>query len=215
MSVKIIIIEDHALVRQGIRSLLESEPGIEIIAEARNGREALELCARNQPDVVLMDLNVPVMSGLECAHALKKNFPQIKVIVLTMHDDESYLIDMLEAGANGYLWKNSSKEELIFAIKQVAKGGRYIAPEFTISMLNKYTSRIGPFDNFQSGIELSEGERQILSLIAEGFTNTEMANKLFISVRTVESRRKKLLEKTGTTNTATLIKFAIRRGLIK
>lgn len=215
MAVKIILIEDHAIVRQGVRSLLENEPGIEIIAEASNGHEALELCRNSTVDLALMDFNMPVMNGLECTRQLKKEFPDIKVLILSMHDFENYLIDMLQAGANGYILKNSSRNELILAIKHVAEGGTYIGSEFTLSMLEKFKSGTNLLSVKEPNIPLSEGEGQVLELIAEGLTNIQMANKLFISVRTIEARRKKLLEKTGTTNTATLIKFSIKNGLLK
>jgi DNA-binding NarL/FixJ family response regulator len=214
MNVKLLLVEDHDIVRQGIHSLLENEPDIKIIAEAKNGMEALELCRKDSPDLVLMDMNMPVMNGSDCARAIGKEFPDVKVVILSMHDYEHYLIDMLEAGAKGYILKNSSKDELLFAIRKIAKGGVYIGPEFTLAMLDKYKNGIGMASESPL-IVLTEGESEILRLVAEGFTNLEMANKLFISVRTVESRRKKLLEKTGTSNTATLIKYALKHGLIK
>lgn len=215
MNIKILLVEDHDIVREGVRSLLENEPGIEITGEARNGQEALDLCRSLAPDLVLMDVNMPVMSGLECMRIMNAEFPLVRVLILSMHEYESYLIDMLDAGADGYILKNSSKAELLFAIKKVAGGDVYISSEFTLSMLEKYKN--GNFIHIKSDkpIVLSEGEAQVLDLIAEGFTNTEIADRLFVSVRTVESRRKKLLEKTNTCNTATLIKFAIRNGLIK
>lgn len=215
MSVKLILVEDHDIVRQGIHSLLQDENDIEIVGEAQNGKEALDLCARVSPDLVLMDMNMPVMNGSEATRQLKKRYPKLKVLILSMHDDESYLIEMLEAGADGYVLKSSRKDELLFAIRKVVSGGSYIGSEFIISILEKYKSRTNHISELASGILLSEGERQILDLIAEGLTNAEMAEKLFISVRTVESRRKKLLEKTGTVNTATLIKFALKNGLLK
>ena|SRR6218665_2024495 len=214
MAVRILLVEDHEIVRQGVRSLIENESGIEIVAEAGNGQQALEACRRIKVDVVLMDINMPVMSGLECTRLLKKEFPEIKILVLSMHDFENYLIDLLQAGANGYILKNSSRDELVFAIRQVAIGGMYIGPEFTISILDKIKKGVNLLGYKGPVISLSEGEAQVLELIGEGLTNVQMANRLFISVRTIESRRKKLLEKTNTTNTATLIKFSIKHGLI-
>lgn len=213
MAVKIILVEDHDVVREGVRSMLENDAEIQVAAEACNGLEALELCSRLDVDMAVMDINMPVMNGLECTRILKKQFPETKVLILSMHNYENYLIDMLQAGADGYILKDSCRHELAFAVKKIAQGGMYIGPEFTVSILEKYAAG-GSRADYQ-GPAISEGEIQVLELIAEGLTNTQMANKLFISVRTIESRRKKLLEKTGTVNTATLIKFAIRHGLIK
>jgi two-component system response regulator NreC len=214
MTLKMLLVEDHDIVRQGVRSLIENEPGIEIVAEAGNGQAALEICRQMKIDVVLMDINMPVMGGLECTRLMKKEFPEIKILVLSMHDFENYLIDLLQAGANGYILKNSCNRELAFAIRQVANGGMYIGPEFTLSILDKIKNGVNLLGYQGPAISLSEGEAQVLELIGEGLTNIQMANRLFISVRTIESRRKKLLEKTGTTNTATLIKFSIKHGLI-
>lgn len=214
MPVNIFLVEDHDIVRQGIKALLEDEGKVRIIGEAGNGAKAIEQLKDLQPDVVLMDMNMPVMNGLECTRFLRKQYPGIRILILSMHDHESYLIDMLDAGAQGYILKNASKDELLFAIKKVANDGMYMGPEFTMSMLAKYKSEGGfGFKKQDHAINLSDRENEVLKYISEGFTNTEMANKLFISVRTVETHRKKLLEKTGTTNVATLIKFAVENRL--
>lgn len=216
MAVNIVLVEDHDIVREGIKSLLEDESGeVRVIGEANNGAQAIELLTKVEPDVIVMDMNMPVMNGLECTRILKKQNPNVRILILSMHDHESYLIDMLDAGANGYVLKNVSKDELLFAIKKVANDGMYMGPEFTMSMLAKYKSEAGfGFKAPHADINLTEREREVLKYISEGFTNTEMANKLFISVRTVETHRKKLLEKTGTTNVATLIKFAVENRLL-
>lgn len=215
MSVKIILVEDHSHMRQSARALLEHDPGIEILAVAHNKQEAFDLCARQNPDAVLINLNVPLSEGLDCTRSLFHEFPNVRVLILSIQDYDTHLIDVIDAGAKGYLLKNSSKEELVFAIKKVALGGKYIASEFALTLLEKCRKVTGCATVVNLQAPLSEGERQILDLIAEGHTNTAMAKKLFISVRTVESRRKKLLEKTATTNTATLIRFAIKNGLLK
>lgn len=214
--INVFYVEDHDIVREGIIVLLESEPGIQVTGQARNGVEALEKLATHQPDVILMDMSMPVMSGLECTRLVKKEFPQVKIIMLSMYDHESYLIDMLDAGANGYIIKNSSKEELVFAIKKVASDGIYIGPEFTLNMLAKYQASMNASSNTQTvEVDLTGREMDVLKLIAEGMTNNEIAKQLFTSVRTIETRRKNLLHKTKTINTATLIRFAVLNGLIK
>lgn len=216
MAIKVLLVEDHDIVRQGIRALLEGEPEIEVTGEASDGESALGKLAATQPDVVVMDMNMPVMNGLECTRAIKKNSPNIKVLILSMHDHESYLIDTLDAGADGYILKNTTRDELIFAIKKIANDGLYISPEFTLNLMAKYKSMIGKeISEPNTNHNITEREMDVLKLIAQGHTNVEIANKLFTSVRTIETRRKNLLDKTKTTNTATLIRHAVLTGLIK
>ncbi|MFL5766176.1 MAG: response regulator [Bacteroidia bacterium] len=217
MPLNIFLVEDHEIVRKGLKALLEDERGFAVCGEASDGAELLkDLAQGSLPDIVLMDLNMPVMSGLESTRELKLRYPQIKVLVLSMHDHESYLIDMLDAGADGYVLKNASRAELVFAIRQIIADGTYIGTEFTMTMLTKYKSSQPQSSekNVKPKIDLSPRDLEVLELIAQGFTNMEIANKLFTSVRTIETRRKKLLEKTGTTNTATLIRFATLNQLI-
>ncbi len=211
MPVKVFLVEDHEIVRQGIKALLDGEPDIIVTGEASNGIEMLKRLDSGLPDVVLMDMNMPEMSGVECTTEVKKKYPGVKVLILSMHDHESYLVDMIYAGADGYILKNSSREELLFAIRKVANEGVYISSEFALNMLAKHkrdTRRTLP------PVVLSDREMDVLVLIAEGHTNTEIADKLFTSVRTIETRRKNLLDKTGTTNTATLIRYAVLNGLV-
>lgn len=214
--INVLLVEDHDIVRQGIRALLENQPEVTVIGEACNGAEALEKLKILKPDVLIMDMNMPVMSGLECTRKVRSEYPDIKILVLSMHDHENYLIEMLDAGANGYVLKNTSKDELVFAIKKIANDGMYIGPEFTMSMLAKYKASTG-FAEISPSLDLkiSEREMDVLRLVAKGLTNNEIAKQLFTSVRTIETRRKNLLEKTKTTNTATLIRFATIKGIIK
>lgn len=213
MPVKVFLVEDHEIVRQGIKALLEGESDIVVTGEASNGVEMLKKLENGQPDVVLMDMNMPEMSGVECTTQVKKKYPGIKVLILSMHDHESYLVDMIYAGADGYILKNSSREELLFAIRKVANEGIYISSEFALNMLAKQNKR-DMRRQAAPPVLLSDREMDVLVLIAEGHTNTEIANKLFTSVRTIETRRKNLLDKTGTTNTATLIRYAVMNGLV-
>lgn len=216
MPVKIFLIEDHELVRQGIKALLEDETDIIVTGEASNGEEALQKLKTEKPDVVLMDMNMPVMNGIECTRQVRHLHPDIKVLVVSMHDHESYLLEMLSMGADGYILKNSSKEELVFAIKRIAAGTMYIGSEFTLNILARYAVEKSNVPAVSTAtIELSDREKDVLELIAEGLTNVAISNRLFTSVRTIETRRKKLLEKTGTNNTATLIRYAVQNGLIK
>jgi DNA-binding NarL/FixJ family response regulator len=212
MPVKVFLVEDHEIVRQGIKALLEGEPDIVVTDEAANGIDMLKKLESGQPDVLLMDMNMPEMSGVECTTEVKKRYPGVKVLILSMHDHESYLVDMIYAGADGYILKNSSREELLFAIRKVANEGVYISSEFALNMLAKHKRDVRK--QASPAVILSDREMDVLVLIAEGHTNTEIADKLFTSVRTIETRRKNLLDKTGTTNTATLIRYAVVNGLV-
>jgi DNA-binding NarL/FixJ family response regulator len=212
MPVKVFLVEDHEIVRQGIKALLDGEPDIIVTGEAPNGIEMLKKLEGGQPDVLLMDMNMPEMSGVECTTEVKKRYPGVKVLILSMHDHESYLVDMIYAGADGYILKNSSREELLFAIRKVANDGVYISSEFALNMLAKH--KRDTRKQASPPVMLSDREMDVLVLIAEGHTNTEIADKLFTSVRTIETRRKNLLDKTGTTNTATLIRYAVLNGLV-
>ena len=216
MKIKVLLVEDHDIVREGLRALLEGEPDIEVVAEACNGEEALDLLREKNPQLILMDMNMPVMNGLEATKRIKRDYPGKKVLILSMHDHESYLIDMLDAGADGYILKNSSRTELLFAIRKVAADGKYMGAEFVFSMLAKYKAGNNGVNAVKrSDIKITEREMDVLSLVADGKTNQEIAKQLFTSVRTIETRRKNLLDKTGTTNTATLIKYAVQNGLVK
>jgi DNA-binding NarL/FixJ family response regulator len=215
MSIKILLAEDHEIVRKGIKALFENSNDFNIVGEASNGKEALEKTIELHPDVILMDMTMPVMNGLECTRIIKERFNTIKILILSMHDEEQYLIEMLDAGADGYVLKSNSRDELAFAIKKIVNGGAYVSPEFTINMLAKYKAASGFSATSKINVTLSPREMDVLYLIAEGLTNIEIANKLFTSRRTVETHRKRLLEKTHTTNTATMIKFAVQHGLVK
>lgn len=216
MSIKVLLVEDHDIVRQGIRALLEGENDIEVCGEANNGEEALRLVKKTNPDLVLMDMNMPIMNGVEATKKIKAEFPRTKILILSMHDHENYLIEMLDAGADGYILKNSSRTELLFALWKIANDGKYMGAEFTFSMLEKFkASNMGIPSIKRADIKITDREMDVLLLVADGKTNQEIAQQLFTSVRTIETRRKNLLDKTGTTNTATLIKYAVQHGLVK
>lgn len=215
MAIKILLAEDQAIVREGLKVLLDSEPEVNVVAVASNGREVLDAIADTEVDIVIMEVNMPVMNGLTCTKQLKAKHPNVRVLILSVCDHESYLIDLLDAGADGYILKSSTKEELLFAIHKVSNDGTYIGPEFTMNLLNRKKEERKESDEINHPNKLTAREMEVLELIAQGMTNAEMAAKLFISVRTIETRRKKILEKTGTTNTATLIKYAILNGLIR
>jgi len=213
-SIKVFLVEDHNIVRNGIRTLLERQPDIEIAEEAETVNETLEkLRTGIQVDIILSDINMPGLSGLDLINIVKPEFPDIRIIMLTMLDHENYIKQTITAGASGYLLKNIDIEQMLFAIRHVAAGGRYICSEIVFEMLKKQLDSPTEVVTGQS-VDLSQREEEVLHLIADGFTNQEIADKLFTSRRTVEGHRQNLLEKTGTKNTATLIRFAIRNSII-
>lgn len=215
--IKVVLVEDHNIVRDGIKMLLESEAGIHIVGEATNGLEALELVAMNEDvDVILSDINMPGMDGLAMIRELKESHPAIKVIILTMLDNEKYVTKAFNEGAVGYLLKNVSSDELIFSLKHVNIGGYYLCSELSITLLKRLTNSPS-FTNseLETAVDLSSREIEVLQLIAEGYTNGEISEKMFLSKRTIEGHRQSLIDKTGSRNTAVLVRFAVLHGLIK
>ncbi|WP_316739690.1 response regulator transcription factor [Pedobacter aquatilis] len=214
--IKVLLAEDHTIVRNGIAALLEKEEDIQIIAEAKNGEEVLSLLESGiEPDLILTDINMPDMNGMELINALQLNYPKIKVLILTMLDNEKYVNQALKAGANGYLLKNVNIDEIIFAIKQLTKGYSYICTSISLNLLAQ-ADLSSDFNSqkIKSTVDISKREIEILNLIAQGFTNNEIADKLFTSKRTIEGNRQSLLEKTGTKNTAALVNFVVRNKII-
>ena len=210
--IKLLIAEDHNIVRKGIRSLLEQVDGVEVVGEAYCGDEIFETLENGTaPDLILLDLNMPGVNGLDLIHSLNR-FDGVKVLVLSMVDSEQYAVQAFHAGVKGYLLKSVTHEELIFSIRHVARGNPYICSD----MVAKILTNLNPLEKpvTREHPDLSRRELEVLTLIADGYTNLEIADKLFMSRRTVEGHRQNLLEKTGTKNTATLIRYAIRNQLI-
>lgn len=215
--IKIILVEDHNVVRNGIKILLEADKNLMIVAEASNGKQALEyLKGGGAADMILTDINMPEMDGISLLKEIMRTHPVIKVVMLSMHDNELYIKQSFEKGASGYLLKSVGTNELIFAIKHIKNGGRYLCTELTMNVLDR------GFTNDQV-VEVQEGpkvdfsarEVEVLRFIAEGMTNLEMADKLFISKRTIEGYRQALIEKTGARNTAALIRYAALKGVLR
>lgn len=216
--INIILVDDHKIIRDGIRAFLREEKDITVTGEAGNGRELLQvLASTEQPHVILMDINMPDMDGFEATKAILEQFPEIKIMVLSMLDHEKYVQKMLDAGAAGYTLKNTGKDELLFGIRTVAAGNKFICTDIGLCFLNKLVK--GPVVSFNQSTEkkasdLSQREIEVLKLIAEGLTNAEIADKLFTSKRTIESHRQNIIEKTQVKNTASLIKYALTQGII-
>jgi DNA-binding NarL/FixJ family response regulator len=219
--IKVLIADDHKLVREGLKYVLTlSDADIEIIGEAVSGQEAISFLEKTEVDVVLMDIDMPGGNGIETTLHLKQFFPQVKVLMLTMAENEQFVHDSLKAGAKGYLLKSAGLRELLYAIRTVAEGEEYFSAEVTKMLLNKVTypspatAVPAQVKGQKSVVNLSAKEMEVLLLIADGYTNQQIADKTCTSKRTVESHRQSLLEKTGCNNTATLIRFAATHHLL-
>ena len=211
---KIIIAEDHTIVREGLRALLSSDPNLEVVGEVEDGREAIRLAERLEPDLVLMDLSMPRMSGMDAIREIKKRCPQTKVIVLTVHKTEEYVLASLDAGAEGYVLKDASHAELSMSIHHVIKGKRYLSPEVSGKVINGYLDGKKPIKPSTVWDTLTQREREILKLIAEGYKNKEIADYLCISIKTVEKHRSNLMGKLDLHSASALTAFAIEKGLV-
>lgn len=206
--VKVIIADDHKLIIDGLKSLLEERPEIKIVAEAENGQQLIEKAKIVLPDLIITDIDMPVLSGIEAVKILRKEFPELKILVLTMHKDKAMFLKLKEAGANGYIHKNCDKEELFFAINQLLKGKEFISNEIQES------EKVFKIQDSVAEIELTKREVEILIHITEGLTNIEIGKKLFISDRTVDTHRTNLMKKLNVKNVAGLIRFAYTNALI-
>jgi DNA-binding NarL/FixJ family response regulator len=213
--IKLVIADDHEIFRDGFRVLLKKQKNIELVGEAANGQELLELVEKVKPDVVITDIRMPEMDGLAVTQILQKKYPHIAVIALTMYDEEHLIVDMLEAGAKGYLVKNASKEEIIDAIEAVRKDEIYFCRHTSPKLIGLIgQSPYNPFKKKDSDV-LSAQEKRIVSLICQEYSSKEIANQLNLSVRTIESYRLSLLEKIKAKNVAGLVVYAIKHDLYK
>ncbi|HXV86926.1 MAG TPA: response regulator transcription factor [Gemmatimonadales bacterium] len=207
---RVLLADDHELVRSGIRSLLEQLPGIQVVGEAANGREAVAMVAAQHPDVVLMDLTMPEMGGLVATARIVRDHPRTRVLVLSMHSDEEYVAHALKAGAVGYLLKDASSAELEIAVRASARGDRYLSPAVSRSVISGF---IHGADG-GSLARLSERQREVLQLIAEGRTTKDIARRLGLSVKTVEGHRTQLMKRLDVHDVPGLVRYAIRVGLV-
>jgi two-component system, NarL family, nitrate/nitrite response regulator NarL len=212
--IKVLIADDHQMFVEGIKALLKSVKEIQVIAEANNGNQILEQLSQLNIDVLLTDVQMPEMNGIEVTQAIAEKFPKVKVIALTMFNESGYVSRMLRAGASGYILKNADKKELINAIQQVAKGENYYSPEITLRLIDKMKGKKQKSISVVHLDELSEREKEILKLIAQEYTNIEIAKKIFLSPLTVNTHRKNLIRKLGIKNTAGLVRYAVENGLL-
>ena len=211
---RVMLVDDHELVRQGIAAMLTGAGDVQVVAVARTGREALEVARRELPDVVLMDVRMPDMDGLEATRKLKEERPRTAVVMLTMHDNPSYLRDAVRAGAAGYLLKDVSKDELVDAIRQVATGGAFIESQMLKGMLSEMKPQGGAAPS-PAAKNLTKREREILAFVAEGMSNREIAEKLVLSPETVKSHVAAILEKLNVSDRTQAAIYAVRNGLVE
>lgn len=211
---RVLIVDDHAIVRDGIRAILGPQLDIEVVGEASDGLEAIGKAVKLRPDIVIMDLTMPVMGGLEATQRIKKDCPETNVLVLTMHEDEDHFFQMIQAGASGYFVKGGSSEELIAALRTVWQGDVFLYPFMAKRLLGDYLQRVRAGSDKESFFGLTERERDILKLIAQGKSNQEIADLLVISVSTVQTHRTHIMAKLGLHSRTELVKFALRRGII-
>lgn len=216
--IRVLLADDHAILRQGIRMLLEAQPDMEVVGEATNGREAVEQARLLRPLVILMDISMPELNGLEATRKIKQEFPAIQIVILTMHETDEYLVKILQAGATGYVLKQAVDRELIEAVRIASHGDTYLYPSIARRLVTDYLRRVeaGTMDERDAAYEtLTAREREILKLIAQGHTNKEIAEILTLSVKTVENHRYSLMNKLNAHDRGELIKYAIRVGLIQ
>ncbi|MBI4481741.1 MAG: response regulator transcription factor [Acidobacteria bacterium] len=213
--IRILIADDHAILRQGIRKLLEAEPDMEVVEEAVEGMDAVQKANRLLPDVVVMDYSMPGLNGLQATHRIKKIDPHIKVLILTMHEDEEYIVETLREGASGYLLKDATSKDLISAIRAVHRGEAYLSPSVSRKVVDEFLE-YRKETPLKTGYErLTDREKEVLKLLADGMAVKEIANLLEVSAKTVDAHKTNLMRKLGIHDRGELIKYAIKRKIIK
>ncbi len=212
--IKLVLADDHAVVRSGLRMLLQAQPDMEIVGEAESGTQALAQVRSLQPDVILMDIQMPGMNGIEATRQIKEAYSDTAVLALTMHEDDQYFFEMLQAGASGYLPKRAAPDELVRAIRTVSRGEVFLYPSLATRLVQSYVGGDAGDDSVALVSDLTPREKEVLVLIAEGLTNPEIAEKLVISVKTVDRHRENIMRKLNLHSRIDLVKYALRHGLI-
>lgn len=212
---RILIAEDHAIVREGIRMILDAEPDFEVVGETKDGEEAIQLARTLRPDVVVMDISMPRMTGVEATREIKRMLPDTDILILTMHEEESYVFQLLQLGASGYVVKRAAAADLVEAVRAAARGEAFLYPSVARSVVQDYLDRLRTGEGGQRYDGLTEREREILVLLAEGLTNAQIADRLYISVKTVQTHRSHIMEKLDLHDRSLLVRYAVRKGLIQ
>ncbi len=213
--VRVLIVDDHDIVRAGIRMLLDAQPDMAVIGEASNGKEAVEMVSSMEPDVVLMDISMPGMTGIEATRAIKQTNSRAEIVGLTMHAEDRYFFQLLQAGASGYVVKGAAPHELLDAVRAASRGEAYIHPSLQRKLIGDYVSRAEGNDQGSMLEGLTERELEVLRLIVDGLTSREIAESLVISPNTVERHRQNIMAKLGLHNRAELVRYAISKGLVE
>lgn len=214
-SIRVILADDHRMMREGIRALLEREKGIEVVGEASNGREVLLLARKLCPDVVVMDVSMPLLNGIEATRQIRRDCPEVRVLILTVHENREYVAQLLAAGADGYIIKRAAGAELVSAIHTVYQGDLFLHPSVAKVVVEDYVHRLQAGEGIGARDVLTPREREVLQLIAEGYSSREIADLLHISVKTVQNHRSKIMNKLDLHDRGELIKYAIQQGIIQ
>ena len=213
--IKIMIADDHTIIRQGMRKLFEAYPELQIVGESQDGEEAVELVKQLLPDLIIMDISMPGLNGLEATRQIKKRFPETKILILTMHAEKEYIFKILQSGASGYLLKGSAIDELVTAIHAVDRGESYLSPPISKSIIEDYVGGGPKSRGALRSQPLTTREREVLQLIAEGHTSKRIATRLSLSSKTVETHRSHIMQKLNIHNAAGLIRYAIQKGWVE
>lgn len=214
ITIRVVIADDHSIVREGVRLLLEAQPDIQVVGEAADGNEAVDIIRQQLPDVAVMDIQMPNLNGLDATRAIKQEFPQVHILVLTMYESDEYFFQTLSAGASGYVLKKAASSDLMAAIRAVSQGNVFLYPSVARRLVSDYLTRVKAGEDQGSYDGLTPRERQVLKLIAEGHTNQSIAEKLVISQSTVQTHRTRIMHRLNLQTRAELIQYAVRKGLL-
>ncbi|MFQ5575930.1 MAG: response regulator [Anaerolineae bacterium] len=211
MSVRIVLVDDHTVLREGLKALLDGEADLHVIGDAADGRAAIQITAKLKPDIVVTDISMPGLNGIECVRILRQNHPFLKIIILSMHSNQEYVTQVLQAGANGYVLKQSDAGEVIAAIRAVMAGGAYLSPSISKYLIDDYLSHAA---TAEPGPQLTTREREVAQLVAEGLSTRQISQQLTISVKTVETHRMNIMKKLNAKSPTAIIKYALKKGWI-
>ena len=213
--IRVLLADDHAIVREGVKRILTAEPDFEVVGEAEDGQQAVELVRKLKPDVAVLDISMPGLNGIEATKQIKSAFPNTHTLALTMHEDDSFVFQLLKAGASGYVLKRAAVSDLVQAIRAAKRGEAFLYPSVAKAVVADYLKRVEAGEGRETYDGLTDREKEILTLVAEGATNQDIAQKLYISVKTVQTHRAHIMEKLNLHDRTMLVRYAIRKGLIE
>lgn len=213
--IRVLLADDHAIVREGIKRILAEEPDIEVVGEAGDGLQAVEMAKKLKPDVAILDITMPALNGIEATRQIRSSLPNTHTLTLTMHEDDTYVFQLLKAGAAGYVLKRAAATDLVQAVRAAQRGEAFLYPSVAKAVVADYLKRLNEGEGKEMYDGLTEREKEILTLVADGATNQEIARKLFISIKTVQTHRAHIMEKLDLHDRTKLVRYAIRKGLIE